>query len=162
MVQTRSGIVAYFCIRHHWLWITVEVHISGARHGEADAREGGRYALVCRVSGSEPLSPRTHRHRGRSRPLRSAVVEYQAPSVAVDQLWARTDHASGYSRRPVMHGSLPAHRSPRSCLRTTGQIWHGTLYLQGALTSRSNRLLGPETRPYVQSESHSYSVILHF
>ena len=54
-----------------------------ARHGEAVAREGGRYAPVRRVLGSEPLSLRTHRHRGRSRPLRSAVVEYQAPSVAV-------------------------------------------------------------------------------
>ena len=30
---------------------------------------------VRRVSGSEPLSLRTHRHRGRSRPLRSTVVE---------------------------------------------------------------------------------------
>ena len=50
---------------------------------EAVAREGGRYAPVRRVLGSEPLSLRTHRHRGRSRPLRSAVVEYQAPSVAV-------------------------------------------------------------------------------
>ena len=56
---------------------------TGARHGEADAREGGRYAHVRRVSGSEPLSLRTHRRRGRSRPLRSAVVEHQAPSVAV-------------------------------------------------------------------------------
>ena len=54
-----------------------------ARHGQADAREGGRYAPVSRVLGSEPLSLRTHRHRGRSWPLRSAVVEYQAPSVAV-------------------------------------------------------------------------------
>ena len=66
-----------------WLWITVELHISGARHEEAVAREGGRYAPVHRVLGSELLSLRTHRHRGRSRPLRSAVVEYQAPSVAV-------------------------------------------------------------------------------
>ena len=55
----------------------------GPRHGEAVAREGGRYAAVRRVSGSEPLSLITHRHRGRSRPLRSAVVEKQAPSVAV-------------------------------------------------------------------------------
>ena len=38
---------------------------------------------VHRVSGSEPVSLRTHRHRDRSRPLKSAVVEYQAPSVAV-------------------------------------------------------------------------------
>ena len=54
-----------------------------ARHGEAVAWEGGHYAPVRRVSGSEPLGLRTHRPRGRSRPLRSAVVEYQAPSVAV-------------------------------------------------------------------------------
>ena len=82
-VQSRSGILAYLCTRQHWLWITVKLHIPGARHGEAVAREGGRYVPVHRVSGSERLSLRTHRHRGRSRPLMSAVVEYQAPSVAV-------------------------------------------------------------------------------
>ena len=82
-VQSRSGILAYLCTRQHWLWITVELHISGARHGETVAREGGRYAPVRRVSGSEPLGLRTQRRLGRSRPLRSAVVEYQAPSVAV-------------------------------------------------------------------------------
>ena len=73
----------HICTRQHWLWITVELQITGARHGEAVAREGGRYAPVRRVLGSEPLSLRTHIRRGRSRPLRSAVVEYQAPSVAV-------------------------------------------------------------------------------
>ena len=82
-VQSRSGILAYLCTRQHWLWITVELHNAGARHEEALAREGGRYAPVRRVLGLEPLSLRTHRHRGRSRPLRSAVIEYQAPSVAV-------------------------------------------------------------------------------
>ena len=81
-VQSRSGILAYLCTRQHWLWITVELHISGARHGEAVAREGSRYAPVRRVLGSEPLSLRMHRHRGRSRPLRSAIVEYQAPSIS--------------------------------------------------------------------------------
>ena len=45
-VQSRSGILAYLCTRQHWLWITVELHITGARHGEAVAREGGRYAHV--------------------------------------------------------------------------------------------------------------------
>ena len=82
-VQSRSGILAYLCTWQHWLWITVELHIAGARHGDAVAREGGRYAPVRRVSGSEPLGLRTHRHCGWSRPLRSAVVEYQAPSVAI-------------------------------------------------------------------------------
>ena len=135
-VQSRSGILAYLCTRQHWLWITVELHISGARYGEAVAREGSRYAPVRRVLGSEPLGLRTHRRRGRSLPLRSAVVEYQAPSVAVWlQLCARTGHTSGYLRRPVMHGSPPAHRTPWPCLRTTGQIWHGTLFPQGAMTS---------------------------
>ena len=65
-VQSRSGILAYLCTRQHWLWITVELHKIGARHGEAVAREGGRYAPVRRVLGSEPLSLRTHRRRGRS------------------------------------------------------------------------------------------------
>ena len=111
-VQSRSCILAYLCTRQHWLWITVELHISGARHREAVAREGGRYAPVHRVSGSEPLSLRTHRHRGRSRPLRSAVVEYQAPSVAVWlQLCARTGLASGHSGHPVMQG-LPQPTGP--------------------------------------------------
>ena len=66
-VQSRSGILGYLCTRQHWLWITVELHISSARHGEAVAREGGRYAPVHRVSGSELLGLRTHRRRGRSR-----------------------------------------------------------------------------------------------
>ena len=43
-VQSRLGILAYLCTRKHWLWITVELHIFGARRGEAVAREGGRYA----------------------------------------------------------------------------------------------------------------------
>ena len=75
--------LAHLCPRQHWLWVTVEPHISGTRHEEAVIWEGGRYFPVRRVLGSEPLSLRTHRHRGRSRPLRSAVVEYHAPSVAV-------------------------------------------------------------------------------
>ena len=32
-VQSRSGILAYLCTRHHQLWITVELHISGAPRG---------------------------------------------------------------------------------------------------------------------------------
>ena len=63
-VQSRSGILAYLCTRQHWLWITVELHISGPRHGEAVAREGGRYAPARRVLGSEPLSLRTHQGWG--------------------------------------------------------------------------------------------------
>ena len=129
---------------------------SGACHEEADARKGGRYSPVHRVLGSEPLSIRTHRHRDRSRPLRSAVVENQVLSVALWlQLCARTGLTNGHSRHPVMRGSPPAHRTPRPCLRTTGQNWHGTLYPRGAMTSWSNRLLGPDTRPCVQTESHS-------
>ena len=81
-VQSRSGILAHLCTRQHWLWVTVEPHISSARHEEAVAREGGRYAPVRRVSGSEPLSLRTHRYRGRSRPLRSAVVKNHAGSIS--------------------------------------------------------------------------------
>ena len=54
-----------------------------ARDEEADAREGVATLYAHRVLGSEPLRLRTHRHSSRSRPLKSAVVEYQAPSVAV-------------------------------------------------------------------------------
>ena len=73
-VQSRSGMLAHLCTRQHWLWVTVEPHISGTRHEEVVAREGGRYAPVRRVLGSEPLSLRTHRHRGRSRPLNSGLT----------------------------------------------------------------------------------------
>ena len=52
-VQSRSGILAYLCTRQHYLWITGELHISSALHEEAVAREGGRYAPVRRVLGSE-------------------------------------------------------------------------------------------------------------
>ena len=45
-VQSMLGILAYLCTRQHWLWITVELHIPGARHEEAVAREGGRYTLL--------------------------------------------------------------------------------------------------------------------
>ena len=31
-VQSRSGILKYLCIRQHWLWITVEFHISGYQY----------------------------------------------------------------------------------------------------------------------------------
>ena len=58
-VQSRSGILTYLCTRQHWLWITVELHISSAHHEEPVAREGDRNASVRRVLGSEPLSLRT-------------------------------------------------------------------------------------------------------
>ena len=82
-VQSRSGILAHLCPRQPWLWVTVEPRISGTLHEEAVAREGGLLSPCTPSLGLEPLSLRTHRHHGRSRPLRSAVVEDQAPSVAV-------------------------------------------------------------------------------
>ena len=41
-VQSRSGILAYLCTRQHWLWITVELHISVTAAQE----------YRCRVPGS--------------------------------------------------------------------------------------------------------------
>ena len=68
-VQSRLGILAYLCTRQHWLWITVELHISG-----------GRSLRSCTPSlDSEPLSLRTHRHRGRSRPLKSQECRCRVP-----------------------------------------------------------------------------------
>ena len=32
-VQSRSGILAYLCTRQHWLWITVESHITARATG---------------------------------------------------------------------------------------------------------------------------------
>ena len=81
-IQSRSGILAYFM---HPATLAVDngraPHFRRAPRGGCCSR--GRYAPVRRVSGSEPLGLRAHRRRGRSRPLRSAIVEYQAPSVAV-------------------------------------------------------------------------------
>ena len=99
-----TGMLAHLCPRQHWLWVTVEPHIYGTRHEEAVAREGGRYTPVRRVLGSELLSLRTHRHRGRSRPLKSAVVEDQAahrtPTAMSPDHWLKltwdTVSAGGY------------------------------------------------------------------
>ena len=82
-VQSGRAFISVFMHPATWAVDNVELHITGARHGEAVAREGGCYAPVRRVLGSEPLSLRTHRSHGQSRPVWSAVVEYQAPSVAV-------------------------------------------------------------------------------
>ena len=82
-VQSRSGIIEDFCPP-----ATLAVDNGRAPHYRRATRRlllGREVATlpVRRVLGSEPLSLRTHIHRGRSRPLRSAVVEDQAPSVAV-------------------------------------------------------------------------------
>ena len=55
-------------------WITVELHITGARHEEAVAREfwARNHSALERIDIVI----------GHVRPLRSAVVEDQAPSVA--------------------------------------------------------------------------------
>ena len=122
MVQTRSGILAHLCTRQHWLWVTVEPHITSARHEEVVAREGGRYAPVRRVSGSEPLSLRkqwtswsvTPAQECRCR-VPGSISSGLTPTLRED--WA----CSGHSRHPVMQGSPPAHGTPRPYLRTTSQ-----------------------------------------
>ena len=58
-VQLRSGILAYLCTRHHWLWITVELHIP--------TRATRRLMLGREVATL----------------LYAEFREYQAPSVAV-------------------------------------------------------------------------------
>ena len=70
----------------------VKLHITGARHEDADAWEGGRHSCVHRISGSEPRCLRTHRLSGQSRQRGSVVVEYQAPSTWSD---------SNFAQRPV-------------------------------------------------------------
>ena len=117
-VQSRSGILAYLCTRQHWLWITVEFSISGARHEEAVAREGCRYAPVRRVLGSEPLSLRTHRHRGRSRPLRSAVIDYTS---AMPEVRGTADVGS------ISSGLTPTLREDWSCKRALETPCHAKI-----------------------------------
>ena len=86
-VQTRLGME--FSSRYsYWLYTDISrLRITSARHEGAAASGGGggegRHSPVHRVSGSEPRRLRTHRLSGRSRPPRSTVVEYQAPSIAV-------------------------------------------------------------------------------
>ena len=59
-------------------------HYQGAQRGGCClGGGGGRHSPAHKVLGSEPLRLRTHRLCGQSRPLRSTVVEYQAPSVVV-------------------------------------------------------------------------------
>ena len=70
---------------------------------------------VHRVSGSEPLRLRTHRHCGRSRPLRSAVVEYQLPSVASD---------FNFTRGLVMQTGTRDTLSCTDCHQPTGSHGH--------------------------------------
>ena len=49
-VQSRSGILVYLCTRQHWLWITVELHISRAPRGGCCS--GGRSLRSCRSTPS--------------------------------------------------------------------------------------------------------------
>ena len=145
-VQSMSGILAHLCTRQHWLWVTVEPHISSARHEEAVAREGGRYAPVRRVSGSEPLSLRTHRHRGRSRPLRSAVVKNHAGSISSGLTpTLREDWSFRRALETPCHARIATSPWPHG--HVSGPL---VKIKMDTIDSRSNRLLGPETRPCVQ------------
>ena len=82
-VRIRGLALALLCTLHPLVTDDDRAPLSSARHKAADAWGRGRHTLVHRVSGSKPRGLRTHRRSGRSRPLRSAVVENQAPSVAV-------------------------------------------------------------------------------
>ena len=82
-VQSRSGILTYLSTRLH-----LAVDNGRAPHFQRAPRGGcclgGRSLRSYTPSfGLGTTNLRTHRHRGRSRPLRSTVVVYQAPSVAV-------------------------------------------------------------------------------
>ena len=83
-VQSRSGLVALVFTQQYQPRITVELrNYQRVLRGGGCLGGGGRNSPVHQVLGSERLRLRTHRLCGRSRPLKSAVVEYQAPSVAV-------------------------------------------------------------------------------
>ena len=62
-VQLRSGILADFCYRHHWLWITVELHIPARTTRRLMLGREVATLPVHRVSGSKPLCLRTHTSR---------------------------------------------------------------------------------------------------
>ena len=64
------------------------LHYQSTRR-EANAREGGRYSRVHRVSSPEPLGLRTHKLQDWSLPLGSAVVEYQVSLLPLDSNFAR-------------------------------------------------------------------------
>ena len=80
--DSRSGIIALLCTLHRLVTDNGRTPLASVRHEEADAWERGRHTPVRWVSGSEARGLRTHRRSGRSRPLRSAVVEKQAPSCS--------------------------------------------------------------------------------
>ena len=109
-VQSRSGILAYLCTRQHWLWITVELHIP--------ARATGRLLL-----GREVATLLYGEFWASWSVTAAQECRCRVPgSISSGLTCSRTGLASGHSRHPVMQGSLPAHRTPRPCLRTTSQI----------------------------------------
>ena len=77
------------------------------------------HASVHRVLSSEPRGLRTHRRSGRSRPLRSTVVEYQAPSVAPDSNFARGLVLQASTRAYLPFLPLPRTPSRLSSFRST-------------------------------------------
>ena len=90
-------------------------HYQSALRGGCCLGGGGGGATPCSPSfglGITPPKLRTHKLMvGHARPLRSAVVDYQASSVAAGhQLCARTGRVSGHSRHPVIARSTPTHR----------------------------------------------------
>ena len=145
-VQTRSGMTLFF-IAQLLASNNGRFRITSARHEEASVSGRGRHSPVHRVSGSELRRLRTHRLSGRARPLRSTVVKYQAPSVAVGhQLCARTGQISGHSRHPVMLGLPPAHMIPRTMsLGQRSQMWYGTPISLSNYLSRSKDWLDNTT-----------------
>ena len=74
---------------------------------------------------------------------------------------------SNFARGLVFQAGTRDTLSCKDCHQLTGPHGHvsgplvkvdmGHYFRRGAMISRSNRLLGPETRPCVQTESHSYS-----
>ena len=93
---------------------------------------GGRHSPVRRVSGSEPLRFRTHRHCGRSRPLRSTVVEYQAPTL-------REDWSCKRALETLCHVWIPT--SPQDPTVMSPDLWSKLTWFTssvGAMISGSN------------------------
>ena len=141
--------------------IVITTRIAVAHHFRCRLRR--RESCILGATSSQPTLPLHElppaRHRGRSRPLRSACRSRGRGSVSSGLTpTLREDWACKRALETPCHARIAP--SPQDPTAMSPDHWSKLTWdtvSAGAMTSWSNRLLGPETRPCVQSESHSYS-----